>query len=425
MRNIFRTAFIFVLMLGLTTGIYSNGLNLNGVGTKAISMGGAFIGIADDFSAIFWNPAGLTQMENASISAFSSFIMPTGTYTYAPAGIDMETEKETHPAPALGYFKPVSEKLVVGLAAYAISGAGASWDGSKLVPFNTYAGYGDFTAYTWSSKVAALAFSPVAAYKVSDKLSLGASLNVVYGMLDFEKEALGGQYTENLTGTGFGATFGAMFKPSEKFSVGFTFKTPIKLTLKGDVDMPGLAAVPGMPVSSAATREITWPMWAGAGIAFRPNEKLTISFDVQYTNWAKLQEIGMEYDQAYWKINMGAGSVEDNSSFHLNWDDAVQYRVGFEYKISDSFALRGGYYSDPSPAPDTTLMILLPQINYNAVSLGVGYKTEKIVVDFGLEYLSGTDRDADMTGVMAGTAMPGTHGMSILVPTFSFTLFFN
>lgn len=33
-----------------------------GVGSRAQSMGGAYIGVADDYSATFWNPAGLAQM---------------------------------------------------------------------------------------------------------------------------------------------------------------------------------------------------------------------------------------------------------------------------------------------------------------------------------------------------------------------------
>jgi long-subunit fatty acid transport protein len=33
-----------------------------GVGSRAIGMGGAYIGVADDYSAVFWNPAGLAQM---------------------------------------------------------------------------------------------------------------------------------------------------------------------------------------------------------------------------------------------------------------------------------------------------------------------------------------------------------------------------
>lgn len=420
MRNIFKTVFAALLIAGLSLGLYSNGLNLNGMGTRAISMGGAFVGISNDYSAVFWNPAGLTQMDKSTLSVFSSFIMPTGTYTYAPAGINIETEKKTFPTPAFAYINPVSDKLTFGLAAYATAGSGATWDGSKLIPFNTYFGMGDTKAYEWSSKVGAFTFSPIIAYKLSDTFSIGGTLNVVYGLLDMKREA-GGQYTESLNGIGFGATFGAMFKPSDKFSFGVTYKTPQKIKLTGTVDMPGLAAIPGMPTSSGATREITWPMWVGAGVAFTPTKKLTIAFDVQYTNWKKLDTIKISYDEAFWKVNMGTGSVEDNSAFELNWEDAIQYRVGFEYLLSDTFAVRAGYYYDPAPSPATTLNILLPSITYNVFTAGIGYITDSISLDIGVEYLKGTDRDADMAGVMAGTAMPGTHGMDMIVPSIAFT----
>jgi len=41
----------------------ANGLNLNSLGTRALTMGGAFVGLADDFSAIYWNPAGIAQFD--------------------------------------------------------------------------------------------------------------------------------------------------------------------------------------------------------------------------------------------------------------------------------------------------------------------------------------------------------------------------
>ncbi len=36
----------------------ANGVYVPGVGTRASAMGGAFIGLADDYSAVHWNPAG-------------------------------------------------------------------------------------------------------------------------------------------------------------------------------------------------------------------------------------------------------------------------------------------------------------------------------------------------------------------------------
>ena len=60
-----KKAKIFFLMLTMTAFLSApalpNGLNLNSIGTKALAMGGAFVGLADDFSAIYWNPAGIAH----------------------------------------------------------------------------------------------------------------------------------------------------------------------------------------------------------------------------------------------------------------------------------------------------------------------------------------------------------------------------
>ncbi len=427
MRNMFKVISIIVLMIGLSIGAYSNGLNLNGMGAKAISMGGAFIAVADDYSAVFWNPAGLTQMDKANLTVFSSIIIPTGTYQYAPAGIDMETESKMFPAPALTYYKPLSDKLVFGLTFYATAGAGAFWDGTPLVPFNT--GFPLNTkVYKWESQVGAFTASPVLAYKVSDAFSLGVTLNVTYGFLKMNREANGFQFTEDANGIGFGATIGAMFKPSDKFSIGLTFKTPQKIDLKGDIALEGLSSmvpIPGLSDSVETTREITWPMWIGAGVAFKPTDKLTIAADVQYTKWSELGEIHATTEDPMWSTTLPyVGKLIDGTTYELMWEDATQIRVGFDYKMSDTFSLRAGYYYDPAPSPDTTLNILLPSITYNVFTVGFGYHTEKLILDAGFEYLSGADRDASMEGVMAGSAMPGTHGMNMLVPTISLTLIF-
>tara|TARA_Y100000588_G_C13361261_1_gene546608 strand:+ start:56 stop:472 length:417 start_codon:yes stop_codon:yes gene_type:complete len=38
-----------------------------GVGARAMGMGGAYVGVADDFTAVFWNPAGLVQKDHYEI----------------------------------------------------------------------------------------------------------------------------------------------------------------------------------------------------------------------------------------------------------------------------------------------------------------------------------------------------------------------
>jgi long-chain fatty acid transport protein len=390
----------------------ANGLNLNGVGSKAIAMGGAFIGQADDYSAVFWNPAGLTQMKNSSISLFGTDLIPSGSYYLQTPyfTIDAKTQAGMYPSGALAYFKPLSEKLLIGIAAYVPTGTGAKWDGEDLKVLTKN------VAYEWQSFMAVITVSPVIAYKFNDMFSVGATLNLDYGMMKIKRGSLG-QYSEDLSGFAFGATIGAMIKPIDRLSIGLTLRTPVKAKFSGEAEMAGAAAV-GQSTKSDAEREATMPLWLGLGISFKATDKLTINADAQYTNWKKVATIGITYDNAAWQAfkthpQLGAAF---NNDFVLNWEDKIQYRVGMEYAVSNKLALRAGYYYDPSPSPAETLNILLPEIAYNAITAGLGYKSEKITIDLCLEYLMGKKQESPMTG-----KMPGTHGMNILVPNIALT----
>jgi long-chain fatty acid transport protein len=410
MKRFLKNILVFGTIIALSSPLFSNGINLNGIGTKAVSMGGAFIGLADDFSAVFWNPAGLTQMKSSNLSLSGAAIFPTGTYqtdvfnAYGLPSIDAQTESKVFPNPSLGYFKVLSEKLVVGFALYAPSGIGATWNGDDLTNFSP-----DFaTSYNWESMMGAFVASPVIAYKVSDSFSIGATINLIYGMLNMDRATPMGQYTEKIDGFSFGATFGAMIKPADWISIGLTVRTPSKLNFKGDAEMPGAALI-GAPTTTEAEREMDWPLWGGIGIALKPTDKLTITADAQYTNWEKMGEIEIIYSDPTWQAVLANGS-----KMVLNWEDKVQIRFGLEYMVSETLALRAGYYTDPAPAPNTTLNILMPSISSNWICAGIGYYTDSFNLDLGFEYnLGGTDRDSDPLSI---DAMPGTHGLSIFVP---------
>lgn len=53
-----------------------------GVGAKACAMGEAFVGLADDPSAIYWNPAGLAQMSSFELMGMQNFWLLDMSYQY-------------------------------------------------------------------------------------------------------------------------------------------------------------------------------------------------------------------------------------------------------------------------------------------------------------------------------------------------------
>jgi long-chain fatty acid transport protein len=420
-----RVLLIVALAGALTTGLFANGLNLNGTGGKATGMGGAFVGLANDYSAVLWNPAGLS----------ADALLPSA--KYAIGSYSQETTSKLYPAGMLGYFQPIGKNIVVGLGAYTLSGIGAKWNNTGLeealvYPYPPAAFTPTLTPTNWESFIGSITLAPTIAVKVSDMFYVGASFNINYGFFKIDQwgeytivgvgapaEGLVaaaptiinmGQRNLNVKGWGFGATFGVLVKPADWISVGASYRTESKMTLKGTTEIEHIDLL-GLANESDTQMKVSSPMWLAGGVALKPMDKLTFTFDAQYTNWGKLQEIGLTFTDPYWAVALEGASLE------LNWRNKTQLRFGAEYDFG-TFALRGGYYYDPAPAPDSTMNILTPSFTYNSVDIGFGYKAGSFKLDAVLQYLMGKDR------TVTDGAMPGTYQMNILVPAISLSFEF-
>jgi long-chain fatty acid transport protein len=438
MRSLARLSLAVALAAVLTTGLFANGLNLNGFGARATAMGGAYVSLANDVTAVFWNPAGLALIKQPTFGLAGDLLVPKSTYSIGDV-FSMETEKKYYPAGLVGYAHPIGDRVVVGLGAYTLSGLGADWDNPGLEALMLYglpAGSvvtPSVEPYDWRSFIGSITVAPSIAVKLSDMLYFGASFNVNYGF--FQTDQWGetqtliagpppyifnfGQASLNVKGWGYGATFGLMVKPSEMISFGVTYRLASKIKMKGTTEIENmptfgnyLPGTPDLPEESDAELTATSPMWLAGGVSIKPVENLTLAFDLQWTNWKKLDVLSVELLDPAWN----AIGVTENE-LDLQWADKMQIRCGIEY-VMGNFALRGGYYYDPAPAPDATLNILVPSFNYNSIAGGFGYKTGGLSIDLGVEYLMGKDRN-----VTAG-AMPGSYTMKILVPVLGLSYAF-
>jgi len=391
---------LFFATVSLTFG---NGLSLNSIGPKALGMGGAFIGLADDYTAVYWNPAGITNLDKIQIAAFVTDVIPSSTYKYEAINIDAKSKSNHYISPNIaGYIPLMKGDLVVGLGAYVPAGLGTEWDGNDLKIMTGQ------TAYEWKTKIAVFDISPVIALRINEMISLGAALNIHYGMFDLKRYGPL-QYDESSTGMGFGGSVGLLVKPGKLFSFGLSFKTENNIKFEGTAKNPALAIV--QAPESEFTRDVTWPTWFGGGIAFFPMENLTLAFDVQYSMWKNTEDsLITDYKSPQWKGALGKDTV-----MHLDWKNCMQIRFGAQYDLSKEFAIRLGYYYDPAPAPDNTLNILFPSQTYNTVTLGASYKlTNMFNIDFGVEYLMGQERTIAPSADPNFYGMPGKHNTNIL-----------
>jgi len=411
---------LFLISIFAVSSLFANGLSLNSIGARALGMGGAMVGLADDPTAIYWNPAGLAG-QNSSLYAFGTDIFPVATYKatsvdygYDPPPfftIDAKTKAQGYPSPNL-FANYSMGNLAFGLGIFVPAGLGAEYKGADLIPISG-------EDLEWMSKIAVIDIAPTVAYKINDMFSFGLTGNIFYGMFDMKKPSTyvdltglhGVQYTESSTGTGFGVSGGLLCKLSDMFQLGVSARTEIKVTMNGEAEN-ALMVYQGGPAVSDFDRDVAWPLWAAFGIAVKPMENLTITADAQYSQWSKSEkEFHTDFKDSTWAHVTG---LSGDDTFVLDWKDCTQLRFGLEYMVSEKLALRAGYYYDPAPAPDSTLTILFPSSTNNVVTAGFGFCAGKFDIDFGFEYLMGEERDV----AAAAHNMPGKHKLDI----FAFSL---
>ncbi|MCB0730835.1 MAG: outer membrane protein transport protein [Ignavibacteriae bacterium] len=416
MKKVVKLTLNVLLVLGLATSTFANGLSLNSLGPKALGMGGAFVGLANDATAIYWNPAGLAGQKSA-LNLYFTGVMPLGTYQYAvPAfGIDIDTKTESKIYPTGGLLGVYSmDKMTFGLGVYVPAGLGATWPGEDLAAFSGGA------AFDWESQIGVISISPSFAYQVTDQFSIGVSANIYYAMFDLSRPDAADanqdgtpetpvQYSEESTGLGFGATIGLKYDINSQLSVGATFRTSTAVTMDGTADIVAPSLGNMTLVETDFEREVTWPLWIGGGIAYKPTKCLTLALDAQYSKWSLLDELIAEYDKM------------PDGEFVLNWDDAVQIRLGGEYLVTPETAIRLGYYYDPAPAPDETLNILFPSSTNHVATIGFGHSFGKYRVDVAAEYLLGGDRDVEAyPNPLQPDNMPGVHHLDVFAFSVGF-----
>jgi len=87
--------------VALADGVGAFSAFKNGVGARALAMGGAFVAVADDATAVCWNPAGLAQLDDTRITGMSTDLFGIGathqfvgaTTTFSNIGIGLGWER--------------------------------------------------------------------------------------------------------------------------------------------------------------------------------------------------------------------------------------------------------------------------------------------------------------------------------------------
>jgi len=375
---------IAIVLMFITSNYFASGFQINEQGSKAMAMGGAFTGLANDVSAIYFNPSGITQLSGTNFLVGATLISPSASFRGPlPSITETKMEKQLFTPIHFGITHQVNDKLHLGFSVNNNYGLGTKWDKEWI---------GKFMAV--ETNIRTFFFTGVASYKVSDILSLGFGYSFAYGDVLIGKKANLSPFNAEAylelsgNGTGSGFTAGLLLTPSKAISIGLSYRSEVRIDFTGDATATGAPKqYDGLLPHGAIEAPLTTPSNITLGVAIKPNKKLTFTADYQYVGWASYDKLEVKFnDYTFPDGTNNTASVRD-------YNNTFIARAGMEYLFSKSLALRAGILYDKNPIDDSKVDPTLPDADRLGFNAGIGYKLSKnLSVDLAYMFLRFDER---------------------------------
>ncbi|MDH5409659.1 MAG: OmpP1/FadL family transporter, partial [Gammaproteobacteria bacterium] len=367
----------------------AGGYQIPEMSIKGMGMGNAFTAVADDASAIWFNPAGIAFQKGKVLTIGGDIIKPSHEFTPNGGSTTYSAKERTFFVPH-GYitYNSPEHPVVFGLGINSPFGLSTNWRNSGA-PFASESTAVKMAKSVSFSEIKMANINPTIAYKINDRLSIGGGISYYHVdevHLDNQILLLEGD------GNGWGANFGLMYK-ADRFDFGLNYRSQVKADIDGvatggpDLGVLGAAALIG--VTSTAKTSVTFPDIFNIGVAYRPDNKLLLSFDLDWTRWETFDSIDITYGTSALNAITGA-----NSSIAENWKNTLALRMGAEWKYNNKFKSRIGYVFDPTPIRDTDFSPRLPGEDRQLITLGFGYEqSQNLTIDMAYAYVWLDDRN--------------------------------
>ncbi|MBP2668397.1 MAG: rane protein involved in aromatic hydrocarbon degradation, partial [Deltaproteobacteria bacterium] len=304
-------AVLLVLLLTASTA-FAAGFRLPEAGNKANAMAFAFTAQADNPSAIYYNPAGLTQLEGNNIALGVTYVKENGgTFNgFTPvdnfAAFKSETQKDLNFFIPNMYYTHTTKGgwIAYGVGVFAPFGLGQEYENENTSIFRN-----QITKIDLQTVVV----NPTFAFKINEAISVGFGVDFMYGRAELERTpwnpALaaannGNVYNLDLEGDGtaWGYNFGILVKATPNLRFGANYRSPFTLEIKaGDVNLSNIhpaarAAFGGSTYSTEGGAQIKMPATFAFGAAYTVG-RLTVEADADWTLWSSYQSLPIWFSQ--------------------------------------------------------------------------------------------------------------------------------
>jgi long-chain fatty acid transport protein len=351
----FGLSVIVAVTLGAAPALHALGIRIHEQDPTATSRGEAFTATADNPAAIYYNPAGLTQLEGTQFQLGTYHIAINSTHRAPGTGQFSDTPDRFQTAAQMFFTRTLeSSRVAFGLGVYSPYGLGSKWPDES-----------PFRSYSTQAELQFLSINPVIAWKVAETLSVAAGFTANYAHADLRRGLFSPGDELRLEGEGwsYGFTAGLLWQPSPRHSFGFMYRSRSHLNFEGDVRLRTEVPLP-VPTEERATFEFDFPQHVMFGYSFRPTPEWNLEINADWTDWDDVGTL---------RIRQPSG---DNFQV-FDWESSWVWKFGVTRKFASGWSVSAGYFHGESVTPDRNYNPAVPDVDMHVFSLGAAYRSAR------------------------------------------------
>jgi long-chain fatty acid transport protein len=355
----------------------------------ATGRGDAFVATADNPSAIYYNPAGISQLSGGNLRVGIYAIDLDPSYSPFGSGKTFDNQKKYHAIPQFYYtYNKKDSPVTFGFGVYSPFGLGITW------PQNT--GFRTLNGGTKSS-LTYITANPVIAIKLAPNLAIGGGVSANYANAELKQGLLPTDSPDNYfqfegSGWAVGYNLGLLWQPVKKISIGAIFRGQTTVDLSGNTQ----ASLAGTSYRSKADANFLFPLEAVTGISYRPTPKWNLEFDAEYMDWQSLGTVTIH------QSNPSPLVPFSDLPETLDWQSSWLFEWGATRYFDNGWHVSAGYAFSENSVPDANYTPSVSDLDRHFFCAGVGHKGKKFDFDVAYEFGWGPTRPVrDATGASA------------------------
>lgn len=404
--------FYLLLVLTLETSALAGGFAIPHQTAKGVGLSNAVTAGVDDPSAVYVNPAALTEVEGNQLLGGLNYINTVSGVANSDRRSTNKHDDSFIPTLFANYHIPGTD-LSAGIGLYSPFGLATTYDENSFTRFGAI-----------RSELRTIFFTPAVAWQIHPTVSIGGGVSFVHSAVLFSRRLFLGPGAEGrlrLTDTDndFAYNLGVLYKPTDNLKIGFTYRGRADL----DFDTGKAKALDAFGAPSrvgAKASPLALPPFMSLGINYQLTPAWSAEFVYDYTRWREFRHLRVVFSPAL------LGGALPSIFLKEFWKDTHTFRLGTAYRFREDLELRGGIALDETPIPGKTLGPSIPGADILTLNAGIGYKWKKIGFDVAYMAVFYKTRnvlnDALEGGNPANPAAPGRDKYQTFMNFISFHL---